>query len=173
MLIGHTADLDERTLRAARGLLYGVFDDMTEPDWEHCLGGVHAIVFEGDAVIGHASVVQRRLFHGDRAIRTGYVEGVAVRADRQRRGIGNALMDAIERVIRRAYPLGALGASDEGAAFYRARGWTLWTGKTAAVTMRGVVATPEEDDCIFLYPPHHGLVTDVPLACDGREGDAW
>ena len=32
----------ERGARAIRALLYDVFDDMTEPDYEHCLGGVHA-----------------------------------------------------------------------------------------------------------------------------------
>ena len=34
-------DLDAATLEAARALLYDVFDDMTEDDWEHSLGEVH------------------------------------------------------------------------------------------------------------------------------------
>ena len=39
----HTADINAATRAAARALLYDVFDDMTEHDWEHCLGGVHAL----------------------------------------------------------------------------------------------------------------------------------
>ena len=79
----HTSDLDVATLEAARALLDDVFDDMTEEDWEHSLGGVHALAWEGDELVGHASVIQRRLLHGGRALRTGYVEGVGVRADRR------------------------------------------------------------------------------------------
>ena len=30
----HTAELDAATLTAARALLYDVFDDMTDHDWE-------------------------------------------------------------------------------------------------------------------------------------------
>src|SRR6266498_4853408 len=109
----HTADLDIAILETARALLEEVFEgDMTDHDWEHALGGVHALVWEGEELIGHASVVQRRLLHGGRALRTGYVEGVGVRADRRRRGHGAAMMDALERVVRGAYELGALGATD-------------------------------------------------------------
>ena len=79
----HTAELDAATLTAARALLYDVFDDMTDHDREHALGGVHALVWEGADLIGHASVIQRRLLHGGRALRTGYMEGVGVRVDRR------------------------------------------------------------------------------------------
>ena len=88
----HTADLDPEVLQAGRALLYDVFDDMTEQDWEHSLGGIHALVWEGPELIGHGSVIQRRLLHGDRAWRAGYVEGVGVRADRRGRGHGTAMM---------------------------------------------------------------------------------
>jgi aminoglycoside 2'-N-acetyltransferase I len=115
----HTAELAAATLAAARALLYDVFDDMTDQDWEHALGGVHALVWEGADLVGHASVIQRRLLHGGRALRTGYVEGVGVRADRRGRGYGAAMMDALETVVRGAYKLGALGAADEAAAFMR------------------------------------------------------
>ena len=53
-----------------------------EHDWEHALGGIHAIAYGDDGeLVGHASVVQRRLLHGGRALRTGYVEGVGVRRE--------------------------------------------------------------------------------------------
>jgi len=111
----HTADLDPVTLQAARALLEEVFDgDLAETDWEHALGGVHALVWDGPALIGHGSVIQRRLLHQGRALRAGYVEAVAVRADRQGQGHGAALMGALERVLRGAYDLGALGSSAAG-----------------------------------------------------------
>jgi aminoglycoside 2'-N-acetyltransferase I len=104
--LAHTADLDAATLLAARTLLYDVFDKMTEHNWEHTLGGMHALVWEGTELVGHASVIQRRLLHGGRALRTGHVEGVAVRADRRGRGHGAAMMAALETVVRGAYELG-------------------------------------------------------------------
>lgn len=169
----HTADLGAATLRAARGLLYEVFDDLTEDDWEHCLGGVHALAFEDGAVVGHASVVQRRLLYDGRALRTGYVEGFAVRPDRQRRGIGGKLMAALERVIRGGYDLGALGATDAGAAFYRRHGWQVWQGPTFALTPTGVRRTHDDDGCVHVLPVTVALTLTRPLTCDWRDGDVW
>ena len=112
----HTADLDPAAREAARTLLDEAFHgNVTEADWEHALGGVHALVWDGPALIGHGSVVQRRLLHQGRALRAGYIEAVAVRPDRQGEGHGAAVMDALERVLRGAYDLGALGSSAEGA----------------------------------------------------------
>lgn len=168
----HTADLDAHTLDAARALLHDVFDDMTDHDWEHALGGVHALVWEDHELIGHASVIQRRLLHGGRALRAGYVEGVGVRADRRRRGHGGALMDVLERVVRGAYDLGALGATDEAAGFYAARGWKQWQGPTSALTPAGVVRT-EEDGGIYILPLVVRLDLSGELTCDWRDGDVW
>jgi aminoglycoside 2'-N-acetyltransferase I len=44
--VAHTADLDAPTLEQARSLLFEVFtgdDAMTDEDWEHCVGGMHAL----------------------------------------------------------------------------------------------------------------------------------
>lgn len=170
----HTADLDAAILEAARALLDDVFQgDMTDHDWEHALGGMHALVWEGAEVIGHASVVQRRLLHGGRALRTGYVEGVGVRADRRGRGHGAALMDALERVVRGAYELGALAAADEAAGFYAARAWRLWQGPPSALTPSGIERTEEEDGCIYVLPVTVPLYLSGELICDWRDGDLW
>ena len=172
--VAHTAQLDPGALADARALLYAVFDDMTEPDWEHSLGGLHALAYEGSDLVGHAAVVQRRLLHGGRALRAGYVEGVAVRADRRRRGHAAEMMRALERVIRDAYELGALGASDEARAFYAGRGWRLWGGPLSALTPEGVVATPGEQGSVYVLPVD-GVPLDLSgrLACDWRDGDVW
>ncbi|MEU4204581.1 GNAT family N-acetyltransferase [Streptomyces sp. NPDC045470] len=172
--LAHTAELDPRTRAAAKALLHDVFEgDMTEEDWDHALGGVHALVWEGDELIGHASVVQRRMLHAGRPLRCGYVEGVGVRADRRGRGHGAAMMTALERVVRTAYDLGALSASEGAADFYASRGWHLWQGPSAVLSPTGLRPTKEEDGAI------HVLRTGVPLdltgqlVCDWRSGDVW
>jgi aminoglycoside 2'-N-acetyltransferase I len=170
----HTADLTPATLAAARALLDEVFEgDISEHDWEHALGGVHALAWEGGELIGHASVIQRRLLHGGRALRTGYIEGVGVRADRQRRGYGAALMRELERVVHGAYDLGALGATDVGAAFYTALGWEVWRGLTSALTPTGVARTPDLDGAIFVLQVGEPLDLAGELTCDWRDGDLW
>lgn len=171
---GHTADLAPTTLASARALLDRVFEgDMSDHDWEHALGGVHALAWEGGELIGHASVIQRRLLHGGRALRAGYVEGVGVLADRRRHGHGAALMKALDRVIRGAYDLGALGATDVGAAFYTALGWEVWRGPTSALTPTGIVRTKEEDGSIYVLTVAEPLNLEAELVCDWRDGDVW
>jgi aminoglycoside 2'-N-acetyltransferase I len=172
--VAHTAALDAGTLAAARALLVDVFDgDFTAHDWEHALGGVHVLVWEAEDLIGHASVVQRRLLHRGRALRAGYVEGVGVRADRRRQGHGAAMMHALERVVQRAYDLGALGAAAEAAAFYRALGWRHWRGPCSSLTPTGIEPTPEEDGSIFVLPCTVALDVSGELTCDWRDGDIW
>ncbi len=134
---------------------------------------MHALVWEGDELVGHASLIQRRLLHRRRALRTGYVEGVGVRADVRRCGHGTAMMSALERVARGAYEVAALGATDEAAAFYSSRGWRLWQGPTSALTPEGVIRSEEEDDCIYVLPFSAELDLQGALICDWRDGDVW
>ena len=173
--LAHTGQLGPGVLAGASRLLDDVFDDLTDADWEHCLGGLHALAWDGPELVGHAALVQRRLLHAGRAWRTGYVEGVAVRPDVQRRGHGAALMTALEAVARGAYDLGALGATGAGAALYAARGWRRWQGPTAVLTPAGVVRTPEDDDCVFVLPfsPDVRLDLHGEIVCDWRDGDPW
>jgi aminoglycoside 2'-N-acetyltransferase I len=172
--IAHTACLDAATLEAARALLVDVFEgDLTEHDWEHALGGIHALVWEGRDLIGHASVVQRRLLHDGRALRAGYVEGVGVRADRRRQGHGAAMMGALERVLRGAYALGALGSADDAAAFYGARGWSRWRGRCSVLAPTGIERTPAEEGAVLVLPCTASLDLSGELTCDWRDGDVW
>jgi aminoglycoside 2'-N-acetyltransferase I len=172
--VAHTSALDPATLDAARRMLVEAFEDSFEPaDWEHALGGMHALVIEDGAVIAHASVVQRRMLHGGRALRAGYVEGVGVRADRRREGHGGAMMGALEEVIRRAYQLGALGATDAGAALYTSRGWRRWEGRSCALTPDGIRRTPEEDGSIYVLEAGVALDFGGELTADWRDGGPW
>jgi aminoglycoside 2'-N-acetyltransferase I len=174
LVLGHTGQLDAAVLDAARELLDQVFSgELTDEDWEHCLGGMHALVWEGAELIGHAALIQRRLLHNGRALRTGYFEGVGVRASARRRGYGAALMAALERVARNAYELAALSATQEATAFYAGRGWQPWQGPTSALTPAGVVRTEEEDGWIYVLPMSAELDLQGELVCDWRDGDAW
>jgi aminoglycoside 2'-N-acetyltransferase I len=134
---------------------------------------VHALVWEDAELIGHASLIQRRLLHGGRALRTGYVEGVGVRADRRGRGHGGALMEGLERVIRGAYELGALGATEEAVDLYTARGWKRWLGPTSALTPAGIARTEGDDGWVYVLPLTVPLDLAGELTCDWRDGDVW
>jgi aminoglycoside 2'-N-acetyltransferase I len=171
----HTGDLAPETLAAARALLDEAFadDPLDEHDWEHALGGIHALAWEDGVLVGHAALVLRRLLHGGRALRTGYVEAVGVRPSERRRGHGAAMMTALERLIRLAYDLGALGATDEAAAFYAARGWRAWEGPTSALTPGGITRTAAEDGWILVLPAHAPLDLAGELTCDWRDGSVW
>ncbi|MYR56993.1 GNAT family N-acetyltransferase, partial [Streptomyces sp. SID625] len=120
----HTAALTPAELRAVRSLLYDAFDgDFGAEDWDHCLGGLHVLVHDARGLAAHGSVVMRRVRLRGRWLRTGYVEAVAVRRDVRRTGLGGLVMGAVEETVTRAYDLGALSASDDGARLYAARGW--------------------------------------------------
>jgi aminoglycoside 2'-N-acetyltransferase I len=149
------------------------FDRVSDDTFENVLGGVHALVVEEGELVGHGSVVQRRLLHAGRALRTGYVEGVAVRQDRRRQGHGAAMMSALERVVRTAYQLGALGASIEGSRLYAARGWQLWRGPSSALTPDGIRRTADKDGFIYVLPVSVPVDVSGELICNWRQGDLW
>jgi aminoglycoside 2'-N-acetyltransferase I len=174
IVTAHTGDLDPATLATAYALMEEVFTEgLEESDWEHALGGMHALAYEDDVLVGHASLIQRRLLHGGRALRAGYVEAVGVRESVRRRGHGDRMMAALERLIANAYDLGALGATDHAIPFYTARGWRVWEGPTSALTLDGVKRTEAEDGGIFVFPAAAPLDPTGELTCDWRNGDVW
>ncbi len=123
--------------------------------------------------MGHGAVVERRPVHGGRALRAGYVEAVAVAAAHRRRGVASAVMAQLEAAIRAAYDLGALGATDDGAALYTARGWHRWRGPTSGLTPTGSVRTPDDDGAVLVLPAAVPFDLDGTLSCDWRNGDVW
>lgn len=147
--------------------------DFGDDDWQHTIGGTHVLLWDGDALIAHASVIPRRLVFSGRPLRCGYVEGVAVRPDCQRRGHGARVMDEIERLIRDTYEVGALSASDAGFEFYRVRGWQPWRGPTYVETPAGLERTEDDDGAVLVLPLLDPLDLTGTIACDWREGDVW
>lgn len=177
VLIAEPGELSQDDLDAAEVLVRSAFgDSFRTHDWVHGVTGVHVVVTEGDVLLAHAAVVSRTLRHDDVVLDTGYVEGVAVRADRQGRGLGRFVMDQTESIIRTRHDIGALNAVESAAPFYASRGWRAWDGRTQAVTPSGVVDTYDVADRIFLLPtktPQRGFATSTPLICDWRVGDLW
>ncbi|NXY97335.1 GNAT family N-acetyltransferase [Streptomyces sp. BR123] len=173
--LAHTSQLEEDELDGIRQLLDEAFDgDFGEEDFEHALGGMHALAYGPDGeLLAHGSVVQRRVLHLGRALRCGYAEAVAVRPGARRRGLGGAVMAALEEVVARAYALGALSASDEGAALYESRGWTVWGGRIGALSPDGPVRLAEEEGTTYVWVPEGGALPDSAgeLWFDWRDGD--
>jgi aminoglycoside 2'-N-acetyltransferase I len=170
----HTSDLDIETTHSAHQLLVEAFEGkFTDDDWDHTLGGMHALIYHRGALIAHAAVVLRRLLYRGTPLRTGYIEGVAVREDWRGQGLGTALMDAAEQVIRGAYRLGALSPTEWARPLYLNRGWTQWTGPTAVLAPGGLTRTPEDDGAVFVLPVDVSLDPTAELVCDWRSGDVW
>ncbi|MGW1768780.1 GNAT family N-acetyltransferase [Streptomyces sp. NPDC002073] len=172
--IAHTAQLARPEREELRLLLDAAFEgDFGDEDFEHALGGMHVLLREAGELVAHGSVVQRRVLHGGRALRTGYVEAVCVRADRRRRGLAGRVMAELERIVDRAYVLGALSASEAGAALYAGRGWQRWPGRIGALGPAGPVALPEEEGSLFLWLPPDPSPLDAGgrLDFDWRDGD--
>jgi aminoglycoside 2'-N-acetyltransferase I len=173
-----TADLTAAERLAIRVMLddaFGADDDeaFTDEDWEHALGGTHFVLDEGDEIVGHASVVERRIELGGQAVRSGYVEAVAVAPSRHGRGLGSALMAAVIDWIASRFELGALGTGRH--AFYERLGWVTWRGPSSVRTADGERRTPDEDGFIMVLrtPTSPPIDVDAAISCEWRPGDVW
>ena len=95
----HTADLRAREKAAIRSPMDDTFDNV--------LGGVHALILEDGALIGHGSVVQRRLLHAGRALHAlDVLPGTALTmlmVMRARRESGTGFDVVLDIVVPRAF----------------------------------------------------------------------
>jgi len=171
-----TADLAGADLQGLRRLLDQAFGDrFTDDDWHHTLGGLHVLALDEREVVAHVAVVGRTLVAGDRPLRTGYVEGVATRPDRRRRGLASLVMREADRIIEQGHQLGALSDGTGIPGFYARLGWERWQGPTFVATADGPRRTTDDDDSVMVLrtPATGGLDLAAPLICDWRPGDAW
>jgi len=168
----HTADLSPVMLDALHELMESSFDDWTDDDTDHTFGGLHAMIWDGGVPAAHGALVQRSLLLGDDPYRAGYVEGLAVHPNRRGQGLGAAVMQALEQVADRAYPLTALSTSEEARGFYETRGWVRWRGPTYVLSPTGPERTPRDDGGVYVRT---SIPVDVVarIACDWRAGDVW
>ena len=175
VLLCASVDMTPARITATRQMLddafAGRFDDN---DWAHGLGGTHAIIVDGERVLAHGSVVERTITVGTRDMRVGYLEGLGVAPDRQRMGLGAAVVTALNEVLDERFELGMLSTSERP--FYERLGWTQWRGPTWVVGANGDrERTADEDDGIMVYRTKHSpeLDNSLPLTCQERVGDSW
>lgn len=144
-----------------------------DDDWQHALGGLHFLGVAGDRLLAHASVVERELRIGGTPLRTGYVEAVATTPEQQRRGIGSAVMRAVNEHVDATYQLGALGTGSHP--FYERLGWETWRGPSSVRIPGGERPTPDEDGYIMVRrtPRTPALDPKAPISCEWRPGDVW
>jgi aminoglycoside 2'-N-acetyltransferase I len=170
----HTADLKHDARQRAHEMVNDAFaGEFTDANWDHALGGMHALIWHRGAIIAHGSVVQRRLLYHGAALRCGYVEAVAVREGWRGKGLAIAILNACEQVIRGGYQIGALSSSEQGRRLYASRGWLPWSGPTSVLAPTGLTRTPDNDGTVFILPIGMSMDTSAALACDWREGDVW
>ncbi len=169
-----TEELSGADLAAIRALMAAAFDDFSDDDWAHALGGWHALIRADGQVVAHGSVVERLIRIGDTAVRAGYVEAVGVAPDRQRAGLGTAVMAALGDVIRREFGLGVLSSGEWS--FYERLGWERWQGPSFVREADGtLVRTPDDDDGLMVLRCGLEPAIDLtaPISCDRRPGDPW
>lgn len=172
-----TDELSTDDVAAIRDLMWRAFgtgeEGFSEDDWAHSIGGVHFVLDIAGEIVAHASVVERELHVRGRPVRTGYVEAVATAPERQGRGLGTIVMQAVTEYVREHFDLGALGTGSH--AFYERLGWRTWRGPSSVRTPQGNRPTPDEDGYILVLatPTSPELDYDAPISCEWRPGDAW
>ena len=168
-----SADVSGVERRRLRHLLDDAFDGtFTDDDWEHALGGWHAIVTEAH-VLSHVAVVARRIEVGRRELNAGYVEAVATAPSARRHGHASRAMRAAMVVLRREFEVGALSTNVHR--FYERLGWERWLGPSFVVHEGQRVRSVEDDDGVMVlrFGPSSGIALDAPIACHTRAGDDW
>lgn len=160
----------ERLRHLCDAAFAGRFDDH---DFEHAKGGLHVGVDVDGTPVGHAAVVPRALYVGERSLSCGYVEAFVVLPEFQRRGLGTTILDRVNLEIRGRYEVGALSTSVTS--FYARRGWRTWLGPTCVVRDGALERTPDEDGgvMVLIWGDRPALDEGEQIAVDGRAGDDW
>jgi len=174
-----TRDLAPAELDSLHGFLIRAFGDdpedvLRDEDWQHSLGGTHVLLEQDGVVVAHGAVVERTIEVGDRALRTGYVEAVATRADRRGSGLGSIVMLDVAEVIRAGFELGMLGTGIQP--FYERLGWRVWAGPSGVRESAGGIRwTPDEDGYLMVLETSRTPPIDPGSAilCEPRSGDDW
>jgi aminoglycoside 2'-N-acetyltransferase I len=165
-----TGKLTEDRLARVRALLLDAFGgEFSDDDWAHALGGWHVLAGEE----AHAAVVERTIEVGGRALRAGYVEGVATAPALQGRGLGSSVMRCVGELLERRFDLGVLSTGSHG--FYERLGWERWQGPSYVRHGDRVVRTADEDAGIMVLRCGATARLDLTqsITCESRPGDDW
>lgn len=174
LVVVPTQALAPTTIGQLRTLFDAAFDgDYGDDDWDHSVGGHHIMVTDEEGPLAHAAVVERTIEVDGVPWRSGYVESVATRPDRQGRGHGSAVMGRANELIRAGSELGVLATGAHR--FYHRLGWNLWVGPTFVRTGGDLVRSRDADGAIMVlrFGRSSDLKLSGPIACEGRPGDDW
>ncbi len=164
------------TCAQVRDLMDAAFDDFTDHDWSHALGGLHAVVHARAAGSSPtASLVQRRLLVGGvdgRSLRCGYVEAVAVDPDRCQGTRPRRAGDGRARGPRPGYDVLALSASERAAGSTRPAAGSSGAGRRRS-WRRPAGRPPPRRTARSTCSAAPTLDLDAAIACDWRDGDVW
>jgi aminoglycoside 2'-N-acetyltransferase I len=169
-----TDELSAAELQAIRAIMDVAFDDFTDDDMEHGLGGRHWVVELDGRIVSHASVVERSIEVDGVAFRAGYVEAVAVEPALQGLGHGTRVMRAATDHIRQVYELGVLGTGEFH--FYERLGWERWQGPSFVRLADGSLERTADDDhglMALRLGPSSGVDLRSRITCESRSGDVW
>lgn len=176
--VAATGELGAAELTALRALWHDAFDgDFADTDADHALGGVHVLAHLDGVLVGHASVVPRSILVGEGDALTvwdaGYVEAVCTLRPVRGRGVGRAVMRALQEELVARHDLGVLSTGVP--LFYESLGWRSWRGPSYVVRAGGRQRTPEDDDSlmVLVVDPDRPLDLTAPIACEERPGDDW
>lgn len=157
-----------------RKLLDDAFDhEFSGEDWDHALGGWHAIMTVDRLPVSHASVVPRAIEVGAGVLNCGYVEAVATAPEEQGRGYGSRVMTAAMEMIRQEFDMGVLSTGRHQ--FYERLGWERWEGPAYVIQNGRRVRTADEDDGIMVlrFGSSRDASLGAAIACFSRQGDDW
>lgn len=173
-----TEELEPERWDEIRQVCSAAFDEPREALWDHVGPGLHVTAELGGRVVAHAMLVDRTLYlgpDGGTTLDAGYVENVATAPGAQGQGHGAAVMEAIGRILRQEYAVGALATSSNG--FYARLGWETWAGPTSIRMPDGERARSANEDghVMVLRTPHTPADLDLagPIAVDWRPVEPW
>jgi aminoglycoside 2'-N-acetyltransferase I len=169
-------EIDAYLLADAKSLCFSAFGSrFHETDWQHTFGGTRILLFEGAELRGHAAIVPRCIHINENEINVGYIEGVAVRTERQRLGLGSKIMHEIGSALFEEFSLGVLSTGKH--TFYEQFGWELWTGPTCVLKGLDLIPTPDENFggglMVLRDSKFASLSLNESLTCHERDGDDW
>ena len=122
-------------------------------------------------MIGHACWVTRWLQPGDGpALRTAYIEVVAVEPELRRRSVGSAVMERVRQEIQ-SYELSGLWPDHPE--FYAWLGWDMWRGPLAIRTDDEVQDTPDDKVMVLRTPFTPEIDFDARLTAEWRPREVW
>ena len=129
--VAQTEDLEPDELSGLTALCESAFGEPFDGAWKRVGSGLHVMTELAGRLVGHAMIVDRRLYLGheaDTAVDVGYVEHVATAPESQHEGHGTATMRRVGEIIREEYALGGLATGSNR--FYQRLGWETWRGPT-------------------------------------------